>query len=115
MIGTMGCISPRLQQIRPPRMRLSAAHLRHHMRWMRCSRTMPCCRRTIRFAATKRGTKGTVMSQIQTEIDGAVLRIAINRPEKKNALTGEMYNELSDAFEQGDANPAIRVLLLHGN
>jgi len=55
------------------------------------------------------------MSLIQTEIKGAVLRVAINRPEKKNALTGEMYNELSDAFEQGDANPATRVLLLHGN
>lgn len=54
------------------------------------------------------------MSQIQVEIDGAVLRIAIHRPEKKNALTAAMYDELSDAFDRGEADPAVRVLLLHG-
>lgn len=55
------------------------------------------------------------MSQVQTETIGAVLRIAINRPEKKNALTTAMYDDLSNAVEQGENDPAIRVLLLHGN
>ena len=55
------------------------------------------------------------MSHIESQVDGAVLRIAINRPEKKNALTAAMYNELSDAFEHGETSPpAIRVLVLHG-
>ena len=31
------------------------------------------------------------MSHIEVERSGAVLHIAINRPEKKNALTAEMY------------------------
>jgi enoyl-CoA hydratase/carnithine racemase len=54
------------------------------------------------------------MSHIQTEAVGAVLRIAMNRPEKKNALTAEMYTELAEAVEQAEGNPAVRVLLLLG-
>src|SRR5271166_2194994 len=53
------------------------------------------------------------MSHVQCERDDAVLCIAINRPEKKNALTAEMYSALGDAVEQGEADPAVRVLLLH--
>ena len=53
------------------------------------------------------------MSHIQCKLDGAVQCIAINRPEKKNALTAEMYKALSDAVEQAEADPAIRVMLLH--
>jgi enoyl-CoA hydratase/carnithine racemase len=54
------------------------------------------------------------MSQIEVERDGAVQRIAINRPEKKNALTAEMYSALAVAVEQAEADSAVRVLLLHG-
>lgn len=53
------------------------------------------------------------MSHVQCERDDAVLCIAINRPEKKNALTAEMYDALGDAVEQGEADPAVRVMLLH--
>ena len=55
------------------------------------------------------------MGHIQTERKDDVLRITIDRPEKKNALTGAMYTALADAVEQGDANPDVRVMLLHGN
>ena len=55
------------------------------------------------------------MGHIQTEIKDNVLRITIDRPEKKNALTSAMYDALADAVEQGEANPEIRVMLLHGN
>src|SRR5271165_5875166 len=53
------------------------------------------------------------MSHIQCELDRAVQCIAINRPEKKNALTAEMYDALGDAVERAEADPAVRVLLLH--
>ncbi len=53
------------------------------------------------------------MGHIQSERDGAVLRIAINRPEKKNALTAEMYGTLADALEEGEAGATVRVMLLH--
>lgn len=54
------------------------------------------------------------MSLIEVERDGAVQRIAINRPEKKNALTAEMYTALAEAVEQAETDPAVRVLLLYG-
>ncbi len=46
---------------------------------------------------------------------GDVLEVRFNRPEKKNALTREMYEAVSTAFEQADADPAIRVVLLTGS
>jgi len=54
------------------------------------------------------------MAHIEVERNRAVLQIAINRPEKKNALTAEMYDALSDAVDHAESDPAIRVILLHG-
>ena len=55
------------------------------------------------------------MGHIQTALHEDVLRITIDRPEKKNALTVAMYSALADAVEQGEANPGVRVMLLDGN
>jgi enoyl-CoA hydratase/carnithine racemase len=54
------------------------------------------------------------MSHIQTELKDDVLHITIDRPEKKNALTGAMYSALAEAVEQGEANADVRAMLLHG-
>lgn len=43
-----------------------------------------------------------------------VCRIEIRRPEKKNALTREMYSAMAGAIEQADADGRIRVIFLHG-
>ena len=43
-----------------------------------------------------------------------VLTIRLNRPEKKNALTRDMYDAMAAAFEQVDADPTLRVALLTG-
>lgn len=43
-----------------------------------------------------------------------VFRIEINRPEKKNALTAEMYGALADALASAEADPAVRVILFAG-
>ena len=43
-----------------------------------------------------------------------VLEIRLNRPEKKNALTRDMYDAMATAFEQVDADPTLRVALLTG-
>ncbi len=45
---------------------------------------------------------------------GGVLEVRFNRPEKKNALTRDMYESVSAAFERADADPAMRVVLLTG-
>lgn len=51
---------------------------------------------------------------IRTAIENGVLKIQINRPEKKNALTQDMYHALSDAINAADSDSSVRVLLLHG-
>ena len=43
-----------------------------------------------------------------------VLRIQLNRPEKKNALTQAMYASLAAAIEGAEASPAIRVITITG-
>jgi len=43
-----------------------------------------------------------------------VLRIQMNRAEKRNALTRAMYTSLTEALEGADANPAIRVITITG-
>lgn len=49
---------------------------------------------------------------IEIETSGAVQRIRLNRPDKKNALTGEMYAALAEALEQPAGG--VRAHLLCG-
>lgn len=48
------------------------------------------------------------------EAEDSVVRVGLNRPEKKNALTTEMYAALADALEKADETSGTRVVLLHG-
>lgn len=54
-------------------------------------------------------------SLIVTESKEGILRVEINRPDKKNALTGPMYAALADAFEAAETDPSVRVVLIHGH
>ena len=54
------------------------------------------------------------MDQIITENRDGILRIEINRPDKKNALTAAMYQAMADALTAADADPKVRVVLIHG-
>ncbi len=47
-------------------------------------------------------------------IDGVQI-LRLFRPEKRNALTQEMYRVLSDALQAGEANNAIRVRVILGS
>lgn len=51
---------------------------------------------------------------IVVESQEAVLRIQISRPEKKNALTFAMYQELANALVRADQDDSVRVVLLTG-
>ena len=51
---------------------------------------------------------------LSVERNGNVLEIAFNRPEKKNALTRDMYAGVVSAFEAAEADPVIRAILLTG-
>jgi len=46
--------------------------------------------------------------------EGATRTVVMRRPEKKNALTPEMFIAMSDAINSAQANPDIRCLILTG-
>ena len=48
------------------------------------------------------------------EVDGAVLTITLNRPDKLNAFTFTMMRELIDAFDHADADDDIRAVIVTG-
>ena len=43
--------------------------------------------------------------------DGAVLRLAFNRPEKRNAITAAMYAALADAISASNRDDAVRAIV----
>lgn len=51
---------------------------------------------------------------IKYELDGPVLTVTLNRPDKLNAYTAIMGAELSDAFERADADDAVRAIVVTG-
>src|SRR6476660_9028412 len=53
------------------------------------------------------------MSDIITERSGNILRIQLNRPEKKNAMTSAMYITLADLLNDAAKDDQIRVVLWH--
>jgi enoyl-CoA hydratase/carnithine racemase len=46
--------------------------------------------------------------------DGPVRTVRMNRPEKKNALTVPMYEQIGAAIEGADAAPAVRCIVIAG-
>lgn len=52
---------------------------------------------------------------IVAERQGAVLTLRLNRPDKKNALTREMYSHLAQALEDVDTDESVRAVVLCGS
>lgn len=54
------------------------------------------------------------MTDIITELNDGVLRVELNRPDKKNAMTSAMYLRMTEILNEADANDDVRVVLWHG-
>ena len=54
------------------------------------------------------------MSDIVIERTGGILRIQLNRPEKKNAMLASMYATFAELLERAAKDDEVRVVLLHG-
>ncbi|NEX63970.1 crotonase/enoyl-CoA hydratase family protein [Noviherbaspirillum galbum] len=48
------------------------------------------------------------------DVSENILTITLNRPDKLNAFTGTMMNELIDAFDRADADDAVRAIIVTG-
>src|SRR5258708_15870384 len=54
------------------------------------------------------------MSDIVSERSDSVLRVQLNRPAAKNAMTSAMYIALADVFNTAAKDDQVRVVLWHG-
>src|SRR4051794_10991944 len=54
------------------------------------------------------------MDEIVTEQAAGILRIQLNRPTKRNAMTSAMYVALVDIFNAAASDESTRVVLWHG-
>ena len=52
--------------------------------------------------------------QIAYDVEGPVLTITLDRPDKLNAFTPQMFRELLDAFDRADADDDIRAVIVTG-
>ena len=51
---------------------------------------------------------------VSVSIESRVMQIEINRPEKKNALTTEMYATMARALTEADEDANVRAILIRG-
>ncbi len=54
------------------------------------------------------------MSTILYEVSDGIATITLNRPERMNAFTTEMRDDLIDAFNKTDADDAVRAVIITG-
>jgi enoyl-CoA hydratase/carnithine racemase len=52
------------------------------------------------------------MEYILNNLDAGILKIELNHPEKRNALTLAMYTEFAELLNTAQTKPEIRVLLV---
>ncbi len=52
---------------------------------------------------------------IKASTENRIACIELARPDKKNAITAEMYAQLAEALARADADPQVRVILLQGS
>jgi enoyl-CoA hydratase/carnithine racemase len=57
---------------------------------------------------------GMIHETLIRQLEDGVLRLCLNRPDKRNAFDRELYTALTTAIEQADADPAVRVVVLSG-
>ncbi len=54
------------------------------------------------------------MSHVLVEQHDRVLSLRLNRPERRNAMTGEMYGVLAEQLERAGQDPEVRAICLSG-
>ena len=51
---------------------------------------------------------------IELRIEGPMAHITLNRPDKLNAINGDMVRELHRALDEAEASSEVRVITLRG-
>jgi enoyl-CoA hydratase/carnithine racemase len=61
-----------------------------------------------------RGDGGVSYEHIRCDLDGPLMILTLNRPDKLNAYTGQMGAEIADAFERADGDDNVRAIIVTG-
>ena len=51
---------------------------------------------------------------IRCDLDGPLMIVTLNRPDKLNAYTGQMGAEIADAFKRADSDDNVRAIIVTG-
>ncbi len=51
---------------------------------------------------------------LETQLDGGVLRLTMNRPDRLNAMSAEMADRVADELERASGRDDVRVVVLRG-
>jgi Enoyl-CoA hydratase/carnithine racemase len=99
-------------------------HVQHRTQALRSHRGSPssdwCPTRTYSGSDAKRsvgahvGSGAMSESEVLYEVDGAIARVTINRPERRNSMSYGVMQGLRDAVAAAKADDAVRVLVLTG-
>jgi enoyl-CoA hydratase/carnithine racemase len=54
-------------------------------------------------------------NDILTHVEGGVMTITLNRLDRKNSITSDMYDAMADALATAEADAAVRVAVLQGH
>src|SRR5262249_6698851 len=81
---------------------------------MPCAQAGPYRKQRIGRPEAESQERGATMSDVNTESTGGILRVELNRPARKNALTGSMYTSLAEIFDDADKDESVHVVLWHG-
>lgn len=55
-----------------------------------------------------------MLTSVVARSDGAIAWVKLNRPERLNAMNGPLVDALAAALDAAEADPAVRVIILHG-
>src|SRR5439155_13937879 len=57
---------------------------------------------------------GPPVEQVRYEVEGPVARVTIDRPERHNAMSFQVMQELAEAFDAARDDDEVRVVVLTG-
>src|SRR5213078_3445412 len=77
-----------------------------------CVKRLRAARRPRIIAALDRG--GVMPALVTSRREGALLYVAMNRPEKRNAIHRELLLALIDAVAAAEREPEVRAVIVHG-
>ena len=52
------------------------------------------------------------MAEVLSSLDGSILTLSLNRPEKQNAITRDMYQFMADQLKEANGDFGVRAVLI---